>query len=61
MLFRTFRPQSTKEVKSHGLRPKRTRISCLAAFNAVTEVVLLNENHILLTEAASLNWKSGVA
>jgi hypothetical protein len=41
--------------------PERTRISCFAALTATTDVVLSKENHTLLTEAATLDRKSGEA
>jgi hypothetical protein len=41
--------------------PERTRISCFTALNSTTYVVLPKENHMQLTEAATLDWKSGGA
>jgi hypothetical protein len=39
--------------------PERTRISCLRLSPATTDVVLSKENHTKLTDAATLNRKSG--
>ena len=41
--------------------PERTRISYFTALNSVTYVVLPKENHMQLTEATTLNRKSGEA
>jgi hypothetical protein len=41
--------------------PERTRISYLTALANATYVVLLKENHMQLTEAATLDRKSGEA
>jgi hypothetical protein len=41
--------------------PERTRISYSTALTAATYVVLLKENHMHLTEAATLDRKSGGA
>ena len=58
MLFRAFQPQTTaksKEVTSS----ERTRISYFTALAPATYVVLLKENHMQLTEAATLDRKFG--
>jgi hypothetical protein len=41
--------------------PERTRISYFTALTSATYVVLSKENHMLLTEAATLDRKSGEA
>jgi hypothetical protein len=41
--------------------PERTRISYFAALTGATDVVLPKENHMQLTEAATLDRKSGGA
>ncbi len=41
--------------------PERTRISYLTALTRATYVVLLKENHMQLTEATTLDRKSGEA
>jgi len=41
--------------------PERTRISYITALNSATYVVLPKENHMQLTEAATLDRKSGEA
>jgi len=41
--------------------PERTRISYFTALTGATYVVLPKENHMQLTEAATLNRKSGGA
>ena len=41
--------------------PERTRISYSTALTTTTYVVLLKENHMQLTEAATLDRKSGGA
>jgi hypothetical protein len=41
--------------------PKRTRISYLTALTRATYVVLVKENHMQLTEATTLERKSGEA
>jgi hypothetical protein len=41
--------------------PKRTRISYFTALPSATFVVLLKENHMQLTEATTLDRKSGEA
>ena len=41
--------------------PERTRISYFTALTSTTYVVLLKENHMQLTEAATLDRKSGEA
>jgi hypothetical protein len=41
--------------------PERTRISYLTALTSATYVVLPKENHMQLTEAATLDRKSGEA
>ena len=41
--------------------PERTRISYFTALTSATYVVLPKENHMLLTEAATLDRKSGEA
>jgi hypothetical protein len=41
--------------------PERTRVSYITALNSATYVVLPKENHMQLTEAATLDRKSGEA
>jgi hypothetical protein len=41
--------------------PERTRISCFTALTGATYVVLPEENHMQLTEAATLDRKFGGA
>jgi hypothetical protein len=41
--------------------PERTWVSYITALNGATYVVLLKENHMQLTEAATLDMKSGEA
>ena len=41
--------------------PERTRISSFTALTGAAYVVLLKENHMQLTEAATLDRKSGEA
>ncbi len=50
-----------RKIKSHKLRPERTRISYFTSLTSVTYVVLPKENHMQLTEAATLDRKSGEA
>jgi hypothetical protein len=49
------------QLPSPGCHPERSRISYFTDLNNATYVVLLKENHMQLTEAASLDRKSGEA
>ena len=60
MLFRAFQPQTTGQIKK-VTSSERTRISYLTALTSATYVVLPKENHMQLTEAATLDRKSGEA
>jgi hypothetical protein len=60
MLSGVFQPQTTTEVKK-VTNPERTRISYFTALTNATYVVLPKENHMQLTEAATLERKSGKA
>jgi hypothetical protein len=60
MLSGVFRPQTTTEVKK-VTNSERTRISYFTALTSPTYVVLPKENHMQLTEAATLDRKSGKA
>jgi hypothetical protein len=60
MLLGAFRPQTTPEDKK-VTNSERTRISYFTALNNATYVVLPKENHMRLTEAATLDRKSGEA
>jgi hypothetical protein len=60
MLFGAFHPQTTTEDKKIA-DSERTRISYFTALSGATYVVLPNENHRQLTEAATLDRKSGEA
>jgi hypothetical protein len=60
MLLGAFRPQTTTEDKK-VTTSERTRISYFTALTGATYVVLPKENHMQLTEATTLDRKSGVA
>jgi hypothetical protein len=60
MLLGAFRPQTTTEDKK-VTNSERTRISYFTALTVAAYVVLSEENHIQLTEAANLYRKSGEA
>ena len=60
MLFRVFQPQITGQIKK-VTSSERTRISYYTALSNATYVVLPKENHMQLTEAATLDRKSGEA
>src|ERR1700720_3789139 len=60
MLFRAFQPQTTGQIKK-VTSFERTRISYCTALTRATYVVLPKENHMHLTEAATLDRKSGEA
>jgi hypothetical protein len=49
------------QLPSPSCHPERTRISYFTDLNNATYVVLLKENHMQLTEAATLDRKSGEA
>jgi hypothetical protein len=56
-----FRQQLRPDHNPPLCHPERTRISYITALTSATYVVLRKENHMLLTEAASLDRKSGEA
>src|SRR5580692_6669625 len=60
MLFPAFQPQTTGQIKK-VTSSERTRISYFTALTRATYVVLPKENHMQLTEAATLDRKSGGA
>src|SRR6202040_3745185 len=60
MLFRAFQPQTTGQIKK-VTSFERTRISSFTTLTRATYVVLPKENHMHLTEAATLDRKSGEA
>src|SRR5580692_11310338 len=60
MLFPAFQPQTTGQIKK-VTSSERTRISYFTALTRATYVVLPKENHMQLTEAATLDRKSGEA
>jgi hypothetical protein len=60
MLFRAFQPQTTGQIKK-VTSSERTLISYFTALSSATYVVLPKENHMQLTEAATLDRKSGEA
>jgi hypothetical protein len=60
MRLGAFRPQTTTEDKK-VTNSGRTRISYFAALTGATYVVLPKENHMQLTEAATLDRKFGEA
>jgi hypothetical protein len=60
MLLGPFRPQTTTEDKK-VTNSERTWISYFTALSKAAHVVLPKENHMQLTEAATLDRKSGEA
>ena len=60
MLFPAFQPQTTGQIKK-VTSSDRTRISYFTSLTSATYVVLPKENHMQLTEAATLDRKSGEA